>query len=101
VFNIAEPNEHPYEMISETLKIMNRQSAGLRLKIRPWIQDFGYGPYRAYTAADIQAEMAALDDNHASGWMIWNASAHFTEEALGPPQADEDSYWVTTADAPT
>lgn len=100
VFNIAEPNEHPYEMISETLKIMNRQASGLRLKIRPWIQDFGYGPFRAYTAADIEAEMAALDDYGAAGWMIWNASAHFTEEALGPPSADEDSYWVIAPDPP-
>ena len=27
VFNIAVPNEHPYEMIDQTLEIMNRQSA--------------------------------------------------------------------------
>lgn len=100
VFNIAVPNEHPYEMISETLKIMNREAEGLRMKIRPWIQDFGYGPYRAYGAADVEAEMAALDDFDASGWMIWNSSAHFTEEALGPPREDEDSYWVVSADPP-
>ena len=37
VFNIAVPNEHPYEMIDQTLEIMNRQSSGLRMKIRPWI----------------------------------------------------------------
>jgi hypothetical protein len=100
VFNIAEPNEHPYEMIDRTLEIMNEQAAGLALRIRPWIQDFGYGPFRAYTAADIRAEMQALVDNDAAGWMIWNASAIFTESALDGPREGEAYGLVTAADAP-
>ncbi|MGH2358344.1 MAG: putative glycoside hydrolase, partial [Candidatus Limnocylindria bacterium] len=59
------------------------------LAIRPWIQDFGYGPFRAYTAADIFAERQALSDNAARGFMTWNAAARFTAEALGPPVDDE------------
>ena len=90
-FGIAEPNEHPYEIIDRTLQIMNRQAAGLPMRIRPWIQDFGYGPFRAYTATDIRAEMRALTDNDALGWMIWNARAFYTEAALGPPRAGEDA----------
>ncbi len=35
------------------------------MRIRPWIQDFGYGEFRAYTAADVEAEMKALRDNDA------------------------------------
>ena len=42
-FGFAVPNEHPYEVIDETLEIMNEQAKGLPMKIRPWIQDFGYG----------------------------------------------------------
>jgi predicted small lipoprotein YifL len=95
-FGIAEPNERPYEIIDQTLEIMNRQARGLPMKIRPWIQDFGFGPFRAYTAADIEAEMKALRDNDAWGWMIWNARAFFTEAALGPPRPGEDAG-ITTA----
>jgi hypothetical protein len=91
VFGHAVPNEAPYDVIDKTLEIMNRQAAGLPLRIRPWIQDFGYGPFRAYTAADVQAEMKAASDNGAAGWMIWNAAARFTEGALGPPRADESA----------
>jgi hypothetical protein len=98
VFNIAEPNEHPYEMIDQTLEIMNEQAAGLTLRIRPWIQDFGYGPFRAYSAADVRAEMQALADNDADGWMIWNAAARFTEAALGAPREGEAYSVVTVAD---
>ncbi|HEX6474184.1 MAG TPA: putative glycoside hydrolase, partial [Candidatus Limnocylindria bacterium] len=96
-FGFAVPNEHPYDVINDTLKIMNRQSEGLPMKIRPWIQDFGYGEFRAYTASDIRAEMKALSDNDARGWMIWNAQARFTESALGPPRGGEDSGITTAA----
>ena len=87
-------------MIDRTLEIMNAQAAGLPLRIRPWIQDFGYGGFRAYTAADVRAEMQAVADNGGAGWMIWNAAAIFSEAALGPPIEGEDSAPVTGADAP-
>jgi hypothetical protein len=95
-FGFAVPNEHPYDVIDQTLEIMNEQSKGLPMRIRPWIQDFGYGEFRAYTASDIRAEMRALSDNDALGWMIWNARAFFTESALGPPRQGEDAG-ITTA----
>jgi hypothetical protein len=88
-FGYAEPNEHPYDIINDTLKLMNKEAAGLPMRIRPWIQDFGYGPFRAYTAKDIRDEMRALRDNDTVGWMIWNARAFFTESALGAPRPDE------------
>jgi hypothetical protein len=90
-FGYANPNEHPYEIINDTLKIVNKEAAGLPMRVRPWIQDFGYGPFRANTASDIREEMRALRENDAVGWMIWNAQAIFTEAALGPPRDGEDS----------
>ncbi len=92
----ANPNEHPYEIISKSLQRMIPEAKGLPMVIRPWIQDFGFGPYRAYTAADIHKEMKALADNGATGFMIWNAAARFTVAALGPPQPDEASAPVTS-----
>ena len=32
---------------------------GLPVVIRPWIQDFGYGPFPPYSADQVRAEMAA------------------------------------------
>ncbi|HEX6139832.1 MAG TPA: putative glycoside hydrolase [Candidatus Limnocylindria bacterium] len=95
-FGIAQPNEHPYEIIDQTLEIMNEQKQGLPMVIRPWIQDFGYGSFRAYTANDVRAEMKALADNQAQGWMIWNAQARFTQAALGPPRDGEDAGPMTS-----
>jgi hypothetical protein len=96
VFNHAVPNNAPYDVIDKTLEIMNRQSEGLPMRIRPWIQDFGYGPFPPYTAAQIREEMRAADDNGAAGWMIWNAQARFAEGALGPPVENEDAGPVTS-----
>jgi hypothetical protein len=91
VFGHPVPNTAPYDVIDKTLEIMNEQKRGLPVVIRPWIQDFGYGPFPPYTADQIRAEMEALRDNDARGWMIWNARATFTEAALGPPREGEDS----------
>ena len=91
VFGFPIPNDHPYEVIDETLQRMNVQADGLPMVIRPWIQDFGYGPFPPYTADQVLAEFDAAADNGAQGWMIWNARATFTEAALGAPRDGEDS----------
>lgn len=96
VFGFAVPNNFPYEVIDRTLQIMNEQASGLPVVIRPWIQDFGYGPFPPYTADQVRAEMAAAADNGAKGWMIWNARAIFTEAALGPPREGEEAGPVTS-----
>jgi hypothetical protein len=95
-FGFQNPNAHPYEVINETLKIMNQERAGLRMVIRPWIQDFGFGPFPPYTAAQVLEEMRAASDNGAQGWMIWNAAAQFTAAALGVPRPGEASGPVTS-----
>ena len=96
-FGFSNPNDHPYEVINETLKIMNGERAGLRMVIRPWIQDFGFGSFAPYTADQVLQEMKAASDNGAQGWMIWNAAARFTEAALGPPHDGEASGPITSA----
>lgn len=89
VFGFTVPNDHPYDVIDRSLKIMNQEAAGLPMVIRPWLQDFGYGPFPPYTAEQVRTEMQAAADNGAQGWMIWNARAIFSEAALGPPRPDE------------
>ena len=102
VFGFEVPNNFPYEVIDQTLEIMNEQAEGLAVEIRPWIQDFGYGSFPPYTADQVRAEMQAAADREAKGWMIWNARATFTEAALGAPREGEDAGPVTSvAPAPS
>jgi hypothetical protein len=101
VFGFEVPNNFPYEVVDRTLEIMNRQAEGLPLVIRPWIQDFGYGPFPPYTADQVRAQMIAAAERGAMGWMIWNARATFTEAALGPPREGEDAGYLTEVVAPS
>ncbi len=95
VFGFEVPNNFPYEVIDQSLEVMNEQAEGLPLEIRPWIQDFGYGPFPPYTADQVRAQMEAAADRDAKGWMIWNARATFTEAALGEPRDGEEAGIVT------
>jgi hypothetical protein len=98
VFGFDVPNNFPYEVIDRTLEIMNRQAEGLPVVIRPWIQDFGYGPFPPYTADQVRAQMTAAAERDAKGWMIWNARSIFTEAALGPPRESEDAGPTTSVE---
>ena len=96
VFGFEVPNDHPYEVIDETLKIMNREKEGLPVVIRPWIQDFGYGPFPPYTAAQVRGgDDQAAADNGAKGWMIWNARATVHRVGTRPPRDGEDAGPIT------
>ena len=66
-FGFKNPNDHPYDVIDKTLKIMNEQRAGLRMVIRPWIQDFGFGSFPPYTADQILQEMQAAVRQRRAG----------------------------------
>jgi hypothetical protein len=101
VFGFDVPNNHPYEVVDQSLEIMNRQAEGLPLVIRPWIQDFGYGSFPPYTAEQVRAQMRAAAERRAAGWMIWNARATFTEAALGPPRDGEDAGPLTEVERPS
>jgi hypothetical protein len=97
VFGLPVPNEHPYEVVDGTLAIMNEQAAEWPVAIRPWIQDFGYGEFVAYTPAQVRAEIDAAEARGAHGWMIWNFDGSFSEPALEGPRPGEDVGSVTAA----
>jgi len=97
VFGLAVPNDHPYEVVDQTLEIMNEQASEWPVAIRPWIQDFGFGPFLKYTPAQVAAQIQAAADRSSSGWMVWNPRANFSVAAFGPPRPGEDAGPVTEA----
>ncbi len=94
MFGFEVPNNFPYEVVDQTLEIMNGQREGSRVVLRPWIQDFGYGQFPPYTASQVRDQMRAAAERDAAGWMIWNARASFTEAALRGPRDGEDAGTV-------
>lgn len=78
------PNDHPYEVILESLKRGGARFADSKRKLRPWLQDFSYGVGITYGPKEVRAQIQATIDYGASGWLLWNARNEFTEAALLP-----------------
>lgn len=62
----------------------NTQKSSIR--VRPWLQDFDLGADTSrgiyYGVDKVRAEIKAAEDSGSSGWLLWNASNVYTEDAL-------------------
>lgn len=82
--NFANPAEHPYEIVAETLrrgKEIMKEFPEVTWQSRPWIQDFDIGAI--YGPKEVRAQMKATEDQGGTGWLIWNARNVYTEDAFG------------------
>jgi hypothetical protein len=82
------PAQHPYEMISESIKRGVTQIKDKRALLRPWLQDFTltwvpkdqiveYGPDK------VRAQIKAVSDfDSHMGWALYDSANNYTEEAL-------------------
>jgi hypothetical protein len=80
----GHPNDFPYETIDISLGAGQERVAGLRGKLRPWLQDFSMPEMSEYGAAEVRAQIDAAEANGAVGWMIWNAASVYHEDAFIP-----------------
>jgi hypothetical protein len=83
-FGYPIPNDHPYEVILESLQNGDTRIADAKAKFRPWLQDFTYGPGIDYGPNEVRAQIKGTYDFGATGWLLWNANSVFTEAALLP-----------------
>jgi hypothetical protein len=85
------PGRYPYEVIQQSMAAGQKQLAGVRAKMRPWLQDFTltwvpkdqivqYGP------AEVEAQIRATEEagGVVAGWMLYDSANIYTEEALKP-----------------
>jgi hypothetical protein len=100
-FGFANPAEHPYEIILNTIESGKNQLRDKVIsdigtttpalvnpifdkeikKLRPWLQDFNIGAI--YNAEMIRKEKQAVyDSGLTSGWLLWNPNNIYTESAL-------------------
>ena len=80
----GHPNDFPSETIAISLSAGEDKVAGLRGKLRPWLQDFSLPGLSGYGAAEVRAQIDAAEANGAAGWMIWNVASVYHEEAFAP-----------------
>ncbi len=81
----GHPNDYPYETILESLERAQEQLPDeSRLKMRPWLQDFSLPGMSDYGPDEVAAEIQAAEDFGTSGWILWDPTNEYTDEALDP-----------------
>jgi len=81
------PNNYPYEVISQGIRVREARVAEVHRKTRPWLQAFSYGPGRAYGTPEVFAQIQACNEAQTAGYLLWNASNDYPQDWL-PPKPD-------------
>lgn len=83
-FLLDIPNNHPYEVIMQSLQRGELLVPDGKHKLRPWLQDFSYGEGIEYGAPEVAAQIQAAEDFGTSGWLIWAPDNVYSEAAFDP-----------------
>jgi hypothetical protein len=86
-FKQKDPDKAPYATIKGAMDDTHKKLDPLGDKkpvIRPWIQDFtaswlGKGHYTKYGAAEVQAQIKALNDSGIKEFLLWNAGNKYSD----------------------
>jgi hypothetical protein len=78
------PNNHPYEVIKQSLAHGASMDPDAAHKLRPWLQDFSYGEGIDYGDAEVAAQIQAADEYDGNGWLLWSPSNEYHTGALSP-----------------
>ncbi len=74
------PADNPYEIIKMNLEKGKMRMTDTKAKLRPWLQDFSLGAI--YDKKMVELEKQAVYDTDSYGWLLWNPSNRYTEDAL-------------------
>ena len=79
-YDISDPDAAPGRTVSFALLDFRRKLQGRDARIVPWLQDFSIG--RAYSQADIEAQISAARRAGTAGYLLWNAGGEYTRGVL-------------------
>lgn len=79
-YGVANPNKQPYDIIKATLADFQAKIAGTGVQLVPWLQDFSLG--HTYGPAEVRAQIDAAASLGVPDWLLWNAGAVYTVNAL-------------------
>jgi hypothetical protein len=79
-FNLLRPEAFPYATVVHALRDFKKQTRGQGVHIIPWLQDFTIS-YR-YGKDEVAEQIDAARAMHAAGFLLWNPSGVYTQNAL-------------------
>jgi hypothetical protein len=81
-FGYDFPNDHPYGVIKINLERIQERFGDSAFKFRPWLQNFSSGLGIEYGIDEVRAQIDAAEEFGSAGWMLWNESSAYSEDAL-------------------
>ena len=85
-YGVANPNEHPYEIVTAAMKDTRKRLAGMGAMGRPWLQDFSLRGV-TYGVEEVKAQIKAAEEQGFTEWILWDPSLNYTEGALRSQQS--------------
>jgi len=82
-YGLDDPNANPGQTVTDALLYFEADLRGSKARLVPWLQDFSLG--RAYTKADLQAQVDAARSLDTRGFLLWNPLGVYTPDALSGP----------------
>ena len=80
---VGDPNGSPNTIVALSMGTFRGQLINSpKVKIRPWLQDFG-----GYQTPQVKAQISAAMGQGAIGWMLWNASVVYNWNVFGTSPA--------------
>ena len=76
-FGFADPDLHPYEVLSHAMQDGIKRIQNSKAKLRPWLQDFALG--HPYGHEQLAAQVKALEENGVHDWLFWNPSNKYVD----------------------
>ena len=91
-YGIPYPNAEPYRVVRRALEDGLHRSRRLSdpARIRPYLQAFTLRRPR-YRAAEVRAQIQAVEDVGLTDWVLWNASGRYPAAALRSNRATDDA----------
>jgi len=77
---LANPAAHPKIIFDNGMEKGAPYFEGQKAEVRPWIQAFHMGAQ--YGAANIRAQIDAIEKFDNAGWLMWNASNRYSTAGL-------------------
>lgn len=82
-YGIPHPNAEPYVTVRRALEEGIERSRGIpsAARIRPYLQSFSIFGVR-YSAAEVRAQIRAVEDLGLTDWILWNSSGRYPAAAF-------------------
>jgi peptidoglycan/xylan/chitin deacetylase (PgdA/CDA1 family) len=97
-YNVASPNEQPYEIVARSLRDFERDTRNTGSRLVPWLQDFSLGV--TYGPAEVRAQITAASKVGVREFLLWDPTVTYTSDALATDARTFKSGLAKPAGAP-